>query len=195
VGYPPRWMSQVHGTEVAQLDEMASDALMTADAAVARRIGSVCAVMVADCLPVIFTDCSGIVVAAAHAGWRGLAKGVLESTIASMKVPPKNIIAYMGQAIGPTQFEVGDDVRDAFMTHAADAETAFRPVLTGNSRKYVADIFALATSRMIAAGIPERQIYGGGLCTVNNPERFFSYRREGKSGQKSGRMAALIWMT
>lgn len=194
VGYPPRWMSQVHGTSVAHLDQIPMTTAITADAAVTWQPKTVCAAMVADCLPVVFADHAGTVVAAAHAGWRGLANGVLEATIASMRVPPQNIIAHMGPAIGPTQFEVGDDVRDAFVGKDANAGAAFAPIKTSAPPKYLADIFALARLRMMATGMTASNITGGGHCTVTDETRFFSYRRSTKLGGQSGRMAGLIWL-
>ncbi len=188
--HAPRWMSQVHGVEVADLDQIDASQPITADAAVSRRPGTVCTAMVADCLPVLFTDRVGSVVAAAHAGWRGLAAGMLEATITSMRVAPQNLMAWLGPAIGPDQFEVGADVFAAF----AGSDTAFRPFMAAGVQKYHADIFALARMRLLAAGMRETRIYGGGVCTVSDPARFFSYRREGKSGKKSGRMAALIYL-
>ncbi len=189
-GYAPRWMSQVHGIEVADLDLLDASQPISADAAVSRQRGTVCTAMVADCLPVLFTDRAGSVVAAAHVGWRGLAAGVLEATIVSMRVAPQNLMVWLGPAIGPDQFEVGADVFAAF----AGSATAFRPFMAEGVRKYHADIFALARLRLTAAGMDEAQIYGGGVCTVSDAARFFSYRREGKSGKKSGRMAALIYL-
>ncbi len=194
LGYPPRWMSQVHGTTVAHLDQIPITTPIEADAAVAWRPHTVCTAMVADCLPVVFTDRAGTVVAAAHAGWRGLAGGVLEATIASMRVTPQEILAHMGPAIGPNQFEVGEDVRDAFVGKHANASAAFEPVETSGPPKYLADIFALARMRMIAAGMTPSNITGGGLCTVTDETRFFSYRRSTKLGGQSGRMAGLIWL-
>jgi polyphenol oxidase len=195
IGHQPNWISLVHGTDVALLDEATSTNNIVADAAVARRHGVVCTVTMADCLPVIFTDVTGSVVAAAHAGWRGLAAGVLESTITAMQVPPQSIMVYLGQAIGPTQFEVGEDVRAAFTYKNINPniDGCFQPFMAGNSRKYLANIFMLARLRLEAAGIPSAQIYGGDLCTASDASRFFSYRREGKTGRQSGRMAALIW--
>lgn len=192
IGFPPRWMSQIHGIDVAELDAIDPAHAMTADAVVSRQSGTVCTAMVADCLPVMFTDLGGTVVAAAHAGWRGLAAGVLEATIQSMRVPAANILAWMGPAIGPSKFEVGIDVRDAFVTLDSAAACAFQPIDGTNDQKFLADIFALARIRLTAAGMVTTHIYGGGLCTVSHPERFFSHRREGKSGLKSGRMAAFI---
>ena len=194
IGHTPRWMGLVHGTEVADMDAIPIGQHVIADAATARQPGVVCVVTMADCLPVLFCDVTGRVVAAAHAGWRGLAAGVLESTIVAMKVPPQELMAYMGQAIGPTAFEVGEDVRDAFMkSEIANIGESFQPFMAGNERKYLVDIFLLARRRMMAAGIPATQIFGGGVCTVSDSSRFFSYRREGKVGKQSGRMAALIW--
>ncbi len=192
IGFPPRWMSQVHGVSVAELDAIDPSRAITADSAISRQSRTVCTAMVADCLPVLFTDVAGTVVAAAHAGWRGLAAGVLEATIHSMHVAPTNLLAWMGPAIGPTQFEVGIDVRDAFETLDPAAAGAFRAIDGTNNQKFLADIFLLARQKLIAAGLQSAQIYGGGTCTVSHPERFFSHRREGKSGLKSGRMAAFI---
>lgn len=199
IGHPPRWMGLVHGADVADMDVIPEGQHVVADAAVARKPGVVCVVTMADCLPVLFCDVSGRVVAAAHAGWRGLAAGVLESTIHAMKVPPHALMAYMGQAIGPTAFEVGDDVRDAFVHHTSIKNTntnidkAFQPFMAGDARKYWANIFLLARLRLEHVGIPSAQIYGGDFCTFSDSTRFFSYRREGKAGKQSGRMAALIW--
>ncbi len=195
IGHQPNWISLVHGTNVAMLDNATSTNSIVADAAVARRQGVVCTVTMADCLPVLFTDITGSVVAAAHAGWRGLAAGVLESTITAMQVPPQSIIAYMGQAIGPTQFEVGEDVRAAFLHNNKNTniDGCFQLFMVEDARKYWANIFMLARIKLEAAGIPAAQIYGGELCTASDATRFFSYRREGRTRRQSGRMAALIW--
>jgi YfiH family protein len=162
-----------------------------ADASFTRQPGQVCAVLTADCLPVLFCDESGTVVAAAHAGWRGLAGGVLEETIAAMAVEPGRILAWLGPAIGPDNFEVGPEVREAFVMQNPMAGIAFRPALPGTldetPRKWLADITMLARIRLAAAGV--ESVYGGGLCTFRDPKRFFSYRRE----QQTGRMASLIW--
>lgn len=178
----PVWLTQVHGTRVAELGR---DKDFRADAAVARTAGQVCAVLTADCLPVLLCDRAGTVVAAAHAGWRGLAAGVLEATVAAMQVPPGEIIAWMGAAIGPQAFEVGDEVRDAFVARHAGAVAAFAPHAPG---KWLADIYALARLRLGAAGV--QAVHGGGHCTFRETDSFFSYRRDGATG----RMAALVWL-
>jgi purine-nucleoside/S-methyl-5'-thioadenosine phosphorylase / adenosine deaminase len=179
----PKWLLQVHGARVADADGLQQP--VEADAAVARKPGSVCTVMVADCLPVLLTDRAGSVVAAAHAGWRGLAAGVLENTVGAMGRAPDELLAYFGPAIGPSAFEVGADVRDAFLARSADAASAFAAHKPG---KWLADLFALARQRLRAIGVT--QIYGGGLCTYTDRRRFFSHRRD----KVTGRMAALIWL-
>jgi purine-nucleoside/S-methyl-5'-thioadenosine phosphorylase / adenosine deaminase len=180
----PKWLLQVHGAQVVNADRLQQP--VEADAAVARNPGSVCTVMVADCLPVLLTDCAGRVVAAAHAGWRGLAAGVLENTVHATDTAPNELLAYLGPAIGPSAFEVGADVRDAFLARSPDAASAFVAHKPG---KWQADLFALARQRLRASGVT--QIYGGGLCTYSDPWRFYSHRRD----KVSGRMAALIWLT
>jgi len=184
----PLWLEQVHGIEVADLDAAcgrASAPHLTADAAIARRAGSVCAMQVADCMPVLFAARDGCAVAAAHAGWRGLAAGVLEATLARLAVAPAGLIAWLGPAIGPAHFEVGGEVRAAFLAHDAAAAAAF----TANTRgRWQCDLNALARRRLSAAGVTA--VFGGGWCTYSDPLRFFSYRRAGRCG----RMAALIWL-
>ena len=180
----PKWLLQIHGARVVDADRLHQP--VEADAAVARNPGSVCTVMVADCLPVLLTDRTGSVVAAAHAGWRGLAAGVLENTVRAMATAPDELLAYLGPAIGPSAFEVGADVRDAFLARNADAASAFVAHKPG---KWLADLFALARQRLRASRVT--QIYGGGLCTYSDPRRFFSHRRD----KVTGRMAALIWLT
>jgi len=184
----PLWLEQVHGIEVADLDAAcggASAPRLTADAAIARRAGSVCAIQVADCMPVLFAARDGCAVAAAHAGWRGLAAGVLEATMARLAVAPSGLIAWLGPAIGAAHFEVGGEVRAAFLAHDAAAAAAF----TANTRgRWQCDLNALARSRLSAAGVTA--VFGGGWCTYSDPLRFFSYRRAGRCG----RMAALIWL-
>jgi purine-nucleoside/S-methyl-5'-thioadenosine phosphorylase / adenosine deaminase len=186
----PLWLSQVHGTSVARAGVDAPDT--EADACVARGPGGVCVVQTADCLPVLFCDERGTAVAAAHAGWRGLAAGVLEATVGAMGLGSARILAWMGAAIGPESFEVGEEVREAFVTRHPLAAVAFRPALPGTldgaPRKWLADLYALARIRLAAAGI--ERVYGGGWCTYRERERFFSFRRDGRTG----RMASLVWL-
>ncbi|MDR2032359.1 MAG: peptidoglycan editing factor PgeF [Azoarcus sp.] len=181
----PCWLEQVHGTAVALADEGERHPPPRADAAVARTSGAVCAIMTADCLPVLFCDEDGTVVAAAHAGWRGLASGVLEATLVAMAIPPARVMAWLGPAIGPTAFEVGDDVREAFLTSDSDAHAAF--AARESPGKWLADLYALARRRLVRAGVS--RIYGGGRCTFTETARFYSYRRDGTTG----RFASLIW--
>jgi len=179
----PRWLRQVHGTRV--LDAASVENAPEADAAFTRQPGTVCAVMTADCLPALFCDRAGSVVAAAHAGWRGLADGVLEATVAAMGVAPGELLAWLGPAIGPRHFEVGDEVRAAFIAADSSAGAAFQALGGG---QWLADMYALARRRLAAAGLAA--VYGGGLCTFAEPARFFSYRR----AEMTGRMATLIWL-
>lgn len=178
----PGWLRQVHSARVVELGR---DANPEADAAFTRARGPVCAVLTADCLPVLFCDRAGSVVAAAHAGWRGLANGVLEATVAAMGVPPGEILAWMGAAIGPQAFEVGEAVREAFVAQHSQAAAAFVPHAPG---KWLADLYALARIRLGSAGVDA--LYGGGRCTFTEAETFYSYRRDGVTG----RMAALVWL-
>jgi YfiH family protein len=141
--------------------------------------------MIADCMPVLLCDDTAGVVAVAHAGWRGLSAGVIENTVRAMTVSPERLLAYLGPAIGPAAFEVGDDVRNAFTRHDADAARAFVPHGDG---KWLADLFTLGRQRLAACGVT--RVYGGGDCTVADPKRFYSYRRD----RNTGRMAALIWL-
>lgn len=179
----PRWLRQVHGTEVARLDE--GPVAPTADAAVAREPGVVCAVLVADCLPVLLCDADARVVAIAHAGWRGLAAGVVEQAVAATATDPARLLAWLGPAIGPDSFEVGDDVRDAFRARDARAVFAFAPRDNG---RWLANLYLLARQRLAACGV--HAVTGEPACTFSDPARFFSYRRDGVTG----RMAACIWL-
>jgi polyphenol oxidase len=180
----PRWLNQVHGVTVVDADRDGDGS--EADAICSHRANVPCAIMTADCLPVLFTDRAGSVVAAAHAGWRGLCGGVLEASVAAMRVAPTDIIAWLGPAIGPAQFEVGPEVREAFVSHDPMAAQAFQP---GKADRWMADIYALARQRLTGAGLAADAISGGNLCTVSDAGRFFSYRRDGVTG----RMASLIW--
>ena len=177
----PGWLKQVHSASVVETGA----GVPQADASFTRQTGTVSVVLTADCLPVLFCDRAGSVVAAAHAGWRGLADGVLESTVAAMKVPPAGILAWMGAAIGPQAFEVGDEVRQVFVAQHPQAAAAFVAHAPG---KWLADIYLLARIRLQGLGV--QAVYGGGRCTFTESERFFSYRRDGVTG----RMAALIWL-
>jgi len=179
----PAWLEQIHGTGVAMLDT--EQPTGRADASATTRPGRVCAVLSADCLPVLFCTRTGTSVAAAHAGWRGLAAGVLEAIVAALKSPPGDILVWLGPAIGPAAFEVGEEVRAAFVSRQADAAAAFRPAQAGT---YRADLYALARLRLAALGVTA--VYGGGWCTYTEAQRFFSYRRDGATG----RMASLIWL-
>lgn len=181
----PVWMEQVHGIGVANAD--AAACRVVADAGVARQRGSVCAVMTADCLPVLLCDEDGTVVAAAHAGWRGLCDGVIEATVKEMGSAPQKMMAWLGPTIGPHAFEVGEEVRAAFMAHDAGAAEAFEPC--GKAGKCLADIVKLARQRLNALGIT--RIYGGTFCTYHQKDRFFSFRRDGATG----RMGTFIWLS
>ncbi len=181
----PVWLEQVHGVEVANADLAACR--VVADASVARQRGSVCVVMTADCLPVLLCDEGGTVVGAAHAGWRGLCDGVIEATVKEMGIAPQKLMAWLGPAIGPDAFEVGAEVRAAFMAHDANGAEAFKPY--GEQGKYLADIYLLARQRLGALGIT--RVYGDGFCTYRQPDKFFSYRRDGVTG----RMGTFIWLS
>lgn len=180
----PHWLQQVHGRKVSCADD--DQRLPQADASFSREPGNICVVMTADCLPVLFCDEEGTVVAAAHAGWRGLAAGVLEATVESMKKPTGKIMAWMGAAIGPAAFEVGEEVREVFIREIPSSSSAFK---SGNQPgKWWADIYQLAQLRLARIGVT--QVFGGGLCTYTDNQRFYSFRRDGPTG----RMASLIWL-
>lgn len=180
----PRWLRQVHRTSVAKLD--GSIVTEPADAAVTDRAAEVCVIMTADCLPVLLCDRSGTVVAAAHCGWRSLSAGVLENTVKAMWVEPGAIMAWLGPAIGPAVYEVGDEVMQAFVDQDVHATAAFSHQPNG---KWLCDLYALARMRLAALGVKE--IYGGGFCTLSDKDRFFSYRRDGECG----RMGTFIWLS
>jgi len=181
----PVWLEQVHGTVVANAD--LAGCRTVADASIARR--GVCVVMTADCLPVLLCDKAGTVVGAAHAGWKGLAAGVIEATVREMGVEPVELMAWFGPAISQKAFEVGAEVRDEFINADPAAAAAFIPSpLQGEGRKYLADIYALARLRLNALGVT--QIYGGDRCTYSEPEQFFSYRRDGVTG----RQGSFVWI-
>jgi polyphenol oxidase len=177
------WLEQVHGAEVA--DATAADKPPRADGAVARTRHVVCGVLTADCLPVLLAARHVPAVGVAHAGWRGMAAGVIEATVARMGVPPREIIAWLGPAIGPEAYEVGRDVYDAFVAASPQAEEAFRPRGAG---KFLADLYQLARQRLAACGVGT--VVGGGFCTLTDAARFYSYRR----APTTGRFASLVWI-
>lgn len=174
----PRWLRQVHGKDVIALDKSAE---LTGDASISRERHTVCAVMIADCMPVFFADEEASVVGVAHAGWRGLAGGVLEASVEAMGVPPGRLVAWLGPAIGPRVYEVGEDVFHRFVEK--EAFTANRP------GHWLLDLYAVARRKLERHGVT--RVFGGGFCTYAEPERFFSYRRS----RAGGRMAAAIWLT
>lgn len=185
IAVKPIWLQQVHGVNVVEASECNQGASPVADGIVCRQQGLACAIMTADCLPILLCDKKGSVVAAAHAGWRGLADGVIEATIDAMSVAPEELYAYLGPAIGPSAFEVGGDVFNAFVNADERARSAFASC---GEDKWLADIYALARMRLRAYGVAE--ICGGGYCTVSESENFYSYRRD----RTTGRMASLIWI-
>ena len=179
----PVWLEQAHGTIVANADR--AGCLPQADACFARHRSAVCVVMTADCLPVLLCDIQGSVVAAVHAGWKGLAAGVIEAAVKEMDVAPRNLMAWLGPAISQLAFEVGEEVRAAFVAIQPQYASAFIPGLKG---KWYADLYALARMRLDALGIVP--VFGGGYCTYRERERFFSFRRD----RMTGRMGTFIWL-
>lgn len=179
----PHWLQQVHG--ITAVDAAAVQRECEADASHARRRDVVCAVLTADCLPVLLCDRGGTVVAAVHAGWRGLLDGVIENTVRAMQCPGADLMAWLGPAIGPDAFEVGAEVRTAFIERDGAAAAAFRPSPAG---RWLADIYELARQRLAAMRVTA--VYGGHWCTVHDSVRFYSYRRDGVTG----RMASLVWL-
>ena len=182
----PRWLKQVHGAAPIQVDDV--DGVVEGDAAFSQRAGTVCAVLVADCLPVLLCNRAGSVVGVIHAGWRGLAAGVIERTVISMGSQQTPLLAWLGPAIGSNHYEVGDDVYQPFIQHDQNAALAFARHAHG---KWLADLYLLARQRLAQAGVTE--VYGGSECTFSDPARFFSHRRDGNAGN-TGRMAGLIWL-
>ncbi|CAM5327352.1 peptidoglycan editing factor PgeF [Thauera mechernichensis] len=180
----PAWLDQVHGCTVVNAESVTGH--VRADAAVSRTPGRVCAVMTADCLPVLLCDDDATVVAAVHAGWRGLAAGIVEATVAHMAVAPSSLRAWLGPAIGPGAFEVGDDVRCALADSDEEAAQAF--VAGAAPGKWMADLFMLARLRLRRLGV--ERVDGGGACTYSSPRQFYSYRRDARTG----RFASLVWL-
>lgn len=182
---PPRWLDQVHGINVHRaLAGPAPVQEPQADASVTDVRGVVLAVLTADCLPVVFAARDGSEVGVAHAGWRGLAAGVLEATVAAMHTPPARLLAWLGPAAGPQAYEIGAEVREAFVADDPGAAKAFVATRPGHWR---VDLYALARRRLSAAGVAE--VHGGNRCTISEPSSFFSHRRDGRSG----RLATLVW--
>ncbi len=177
----PVWLQQVHGVRV--LNAAKSSCLEAADAAFSRRNNVVCVTMTADCLPVLLCDQRGSVVAAVHAGWRSLCHGVIEAAVKAMGVQPNQLMAWLGPAIGPDAFEVGEEVRAQFVAQDAQSAQAFKV----SGERYLGDLYAIAKQRLHRVGVA--QVSGGGLCTYTDKARFFSYRRDGATG----RMATLVW--
>lgn len=182
LGCQPAWLSQVHSAITVKADPAE---VPSADASWTDVRSIACTVLTADCLPVLFCDLSGTRVAAAHAGWRGLANGMLESTVDAMRTPGEQLLAWLGPAIGPDAFEVGPEVREAFVAQHPQAAEAFRP--SRNPGRYMADLYQLARIRLAACGVTA--VFGGGFCTFNDP-RFYSYRR----AARTGRFASMIWL-
>jgi YfiH family protein len=179
----PAWLRQVHG--IAVVDAASAAGEPEADASVARQENAICVVKAADCLPVLLADDAGSVVGAAHAGWRGLSAGVIEATVDATRVPAGTLMAWLGPAIGPTAYEVGSEVRDAFLARDAHAASAFVPNRPGH---WLLDLYAVARQRLAARGVT--RVHGGGLCTYSDPQRFPSFRRDATRE----RIAAFIWL-
>lgn len=180
----PVWLQQVHGIRVVKVDQIAAS-LPEADASFTDHADIVCAVLTADCLPLLFCGDGGKKIAAAHAGWRGLQAGIIEQTLKALACD--EVTVWLGPAIGPEQFEVGDEVRAAFLANSAQHATAFK---ANGAGKWLADIYQLARQQLAALSVD--RVYGGDFCTVSDPQRFYSYRRDGAA---TGRMASLIWRT
>jgi YfiH family protein len=193
-GAHPAWLHQVHGTQVVDAAAFArpvdasawEHARPQADASVAHAAGAVCVVMAADCMPVLLAARDGSAVGAAHAGWRGLCAGVIEATVGRMRTAPDGVMAYLGPAIGPQAYEVGEEVRASFIAADAQSATAFKASRPGH---WMLDLYAVARQRLATCGV--REVHGGTHCTLSEPARFWSYRRDGASE----RMAAFIWRT
>lgn len=189
----PSWLKQTHGTTVIDAGAWrlkTAEGAPEGDAVFTRQSANVCAILVADCLPILFCDRNGTIVGLMHAGWRGLAAGIVQRTLSAIDHRDSPLMAWLGPAIGPGRFEVGEEVRNTFIQRDSKSARAFaRPPEAGdNAGKWLANIFLLAQQQLMDAGITE--IHGGGVCTYNDPDRFFSYRRDGVTG----RMAGLIWL-
>lgn len=184
---PPHWLNQIHSTEVFAINTPESQPEPpSADASYTRLQNQVCIVMTADCLPLLVCDKAGTVVAAIHAGWRGLLDGIIENTLKQMQVPPAELLVWLGPAICQSNFEVGDEVRAAFVAHEPQAISAFK----SHGDKWLADLYALARLRLSAVGVNVADVYGGHFCTYQQNELFYSYRRD----HNTGRQASLIYL-
>ena len=180
----PHWLKQEHGVDVVRCETGSNGDEAIADASVTSTPGVVLAILTADCLPVVFAADDGQEVAAAHAGWRGLAAGVLEATVAAMRTPPERVVAWLGPAAGPQAYEIGEEVFRAFVDREPASVVAFAPTRPGHWR---VDLYALARMRLAQAGVT--RVHGGDRCTISEPQRFFSHRRDARTG----RMATLVW--
>lgn len=183
----PIWLTQVHSN--LSIEATPEHLGQEADGSFTTQLNRVCAVLTADCLPVMLTDRHGTYVAAIHAGWRGLAKGIIENTIKKSPVPPQELLVWLGPAIGPRQFEVRKDVYDAFIAHDPEAKAAFHPI---NSEQWLADLYLLARQRLAKMGVSA--IFGGEYCTHSDSERFYSYRHEKPQNGRQGSIVSLIWL-
>jgi len=181
----PHWLKQVHGADVVRVAGPGDGSEPVADASVTDVPGTVLAILTADCLPVVFASETGDEIAAAHAGWPGLSAGMLEATVAAMRTAPGRLVAWIGPCAGPARYEIGAEVRDRFLAHDAEAARAFAPTRPGHWR---VDLPAIARMRLAQVGVT--RVHGGGLCTLSDPDRFFSHRRDGRSG----RMATVAWI-
>lgn len=181
----PHWLRQVHGIDVVRVDGPGQGTEPAADASVTSTPGTVLAILTADCLPVVFVADDGSEIAAAHAGWPGLSAGMLEATVAAMRAPAQRLMAWIGPAAGPDRYEIGAEVRDRFLAWDTCLDAAFVPTRPGHWR---VDLFAIARTRLARAGVP--RVFGGGVCTLSDPQRFFSHRRDARTG----RMATLAWI-
>ncbi len=186
INQEPQWLNQVHGIDVIHLNATNVAEIPTADASYTQEPQRICAVMTADCLPVLICNKAGTEVAAVHVGWRGCVAGILENTVSAFKSPASELLAWLGPCIGPEAFEVGAEVREAFVNQNPDTHTAFVPILND---KFLADLYQLGRIALNKAGV--QAIYGGDYCTVSDQKRFFSYRRD---AGKTGRMASLIYL-
>ena len=180
----PQWLKQIHGNKVIQI-HTGSSATVEADGCFTKQESNVCAVLTADCLPILITDKAGTTVAAIHAGWRGLANGIIDVALRALGLPNHSLLVWLGPAIGPTKFEVGEDVKSIFSEQAYNTDLAFKPK---TANKWLLDIYQIARYNLIRNGV--EQIYGGDQCTFSQSDRYFSYRRDGVTG----RMASLIWL-